>query len=393
MKLTIVGGGGFRVPLVYGALLEKAERLGLDEVVLHDVDAGRLERIGAVLDGPGRGARRAAAVPVDHRPRRRGRGRGLRVLRRPRRAARGPRRRRERAARARRARPGDDRPGRDLLRAADDPGDGRAGRGDGRARARRVADQLHQPGRDGHRGRPAGARRPRDRRLRLARRGCAGASAAAVGRDARELWFDYFGLNHLGWLKGVRDHDGELLDGLLADDAALAGFEEGRLFGGDWLRSLGMIPNEYLYYFYYAADTVGRDPRAPGVARRVPARAAGAVLRGGRRAAGGRAGRLARDAARPRADVHGRGARRGGRRGRARGRRERRLRARGDGRARGDRAQHARGPDPQHREPEQPAVPRRPRGRRGAGGGRPRGAAAGRGRRGARARAARSSRR
>ena len=39
MKLTIVGGGGFRVPLVYGALLEKAERLGLDEVVLHDIDA------------------------------------------------------------------------------------------------------------------------------------------------------------------------------------------------------------------------------------------------------------------------------------------------------------------------------------------------------------------
>ena len=24
----------------------------------------------------------------------------------------------------------------------------------------------------------------------------------------------------------------------------------------DWLRSLGMIPNEYLYYFYYAAETV-----------------------------------------------------------------------------------------------------------------------------------------
>ena len=51
MKLTIVGGGGFRVPLVYGALLEKKERLGLEEVVLHDIDAGRLERIGAVLEG------------------------------------------------------------------------------------------------------------------------------------------------------------------------------------------------------------------------------------------------------------------------------------------------------------------------------------------------------
>ncbi len=51
MKLTIVGGGGFRVPLVYGALLKKKERLGLEEVVLHDIDAGRLERMGAVLEG------------------------------------------------------------------------------------------------------------------------------------------------------------------------------------------------------------------------------------------------------------------------------------------------------------------------------------------------------
>jgi 6-phospho-beta-glucosidase len=82
--------------------------------------------------------------------------------------------------------------------------------------------------------------------------------AAAVGRPAEELWFDYFGLNHLGWLKGVRDRDGatHLLEDLLEDDQRLAGFEEGRLFGGEWLRSLGMIPNEYLYYFYYATDTV-----------------------------------------------------------------------------------------------------------------------------------------
>jgi 6-phospho-beta-glucosidase len=81
--------------------------------------------------------------------------------------------------------------------------------------------------------------------------------AAAVGRPADDLWFDYFGLNHLGWLKGVRDAGGtQLLDGLLEDDERLNGFEEGRLFGGEWLRSLAMIPNEYLYYFYYAADTV-----------------------------------------------------------------------------------------------------------------------------------------
>ena len=75
--------------------------------------------------------------------------------------------------------------------------------------------------------------------------------------------FDYFGLNHLGWLKGVRDHDGDLLPGLLEDDARLGGFEEGRLFGGDWLRALGMIPNEYLYYFYYASDTVDAIRASP----------------------------------------------------------------------------------------------------------------------------------
>jgi 6-phospho-beta-glucosidase len=80
--------------------------------------------------------------------------------------------------------------------------------------------------------------------------------AAALGRDPAELWFDYFGLNHLGWLQAARDRAGDRLPELLADDAALASFEEGQLFGGDWLRTLGMIPNEYLYYFYYGADTV-----------------------------------------------------------------------------------------------------------------------------------------
>src|SRR5919202_813544 len=51
MKLTVVGGGGFRVPLIYGALLEKARALSLDEVVLHDIDEARLASIATVLEG------------------------------------------------------------------------------------------------------------------------------------------------------------------------------------------------------------------------------------------------------------------------------------------------------------------------------------------------------
>jgi 6-phospho-beta-glucosidase len=91
--------------------------------------------------------------------------------------------------------------------------------------------------------------------------------ARALDRDPGELWFDYFGLNHLGWLQAARDSERDRLPELLADDEALAGFEEGRLFGGDWLRTLGMIPNEYLYYFYHGAETVSsiRDsPRSRG---------------------------------------------------------------------------------------------------------------------------------
>ena len=41
------------------------------------------------------------------------------------------------------------------------------------------------------------------------------------------VWFDYFGLNHLGWLKAVRDGSGERLPELLADDDALDTLEEG----------------------------------------------------------------------------------------------------------------------------------------------------------------------
>jgi 6-phospho-beta-glucosidase len=47
VKLTILGGGGFRVPLVYRALLDQHPRI--TELHLHDVDETRLRVIGTVL--------------------------------------------------------------------------------------------------------------------------------------------------------------------------------------------------------------------------------------------------------------------------------------------------------------------------------------------------------
>jgi len=256
MKLTIVGGGGFRVPLVYGALLEKAGRLGLDEIVLHDIDAHRLERIGAVLDGLARehGTRLPFRTTTD-------------LV--------------------------DAVEGTDFVFCAI-----RVGQLEGRVVDEDVPLGLGVLGQEttGPGGicfalrtipvmvklaetiaehapnawlinftNPAGMVTEAvqqvlgDRAVGIcdSPSGLCRRVAAALDRDPGELWFEYFGLNHLGWLKGVRDADGAgLLDGLLADAARLATFEEGRLFGPEWLRTLGMIPNEYLYYFYYASDTV-----------------------------------------------------------------------------------------------------------------------------------------
>ena len=149
----------------------------------------------------------------------------------------------------------------------------------------------------------------------------------------------------------MRDRGTDRLPELLADDERLAGFEEGRLFGGDWLRSLGMIPNEYLYFFYYGSDTVAAIRELP--------ESRGAFLLEQQRAFYAQNGEVAREAlAAWRATRHdrertymaeARSAAGDSRRARDRG--ERRLRDRGDGGARGDGAQHAPGADPQHREP------------------------------------------
>ncbi len=80
--------------------------------------------------------------------------------------------------------------------------------------------------------------------------------AGALGLPAEDLWFDYFGINHLGWLRGVLSGGRDILPGLIADPGRLETFEEGRLFGADWLKSVGMIPNEYLYYYYFNTEAL-----------------------------------------------------------------------------------------------------------------------------------------
>ena len=130
----------------------------------------------------------------------------------------------------------------------------------------------------------------------LIRRACAAAGVdpgPTLGAVTDRVDADYLGINHLGWLRALRAGGADLLPGLLRDPGRLRLIEEGRLFGADLLRSLGAIPNEYLYW-YYAGREALRDVLAAGRTRgeHVRARqqafyaAAAAALSGGAGPAG-----------------------------------------------------------------------------------------------------------
>ncbi|MFF1447995.1 6-phospho-beta-glucosidase [Streptomyces sp. NPDC058274] len=255
MKLTILGGGGFRVPLVYGALLGDRAEGRVTQVVLHDLDAGRLSAVARVL------AEQAAGDP--------------------------------------------DAPGVSVTTDLDDALRGadfvfsaiRVGGLEGRAADERVALDEGVLGQEtvGAGGiayglrtvpvavdiarrvarlapdawvinftNPAGlvteamSRHLGDRVIGICDSpvGLGRRIARVLGADPREAWIDYVGLNHLGWVRGLRVAGRDELPRLLADPELLGSFEEGKLFGTEWLRSLGAVPNEYLHYYYFNRETV-----------------------------------------------------------------------------------------------------------------------------------------
>ncbi|MEU6351505.1 6-phospho-beta-glucosidase [Streptomyces sp. NPDC047072] len=255
MKLTILGGGGFRVPLVYGALLTDRGEGRVTEVVLHDLDPLRLAAVTRVL---GEQADRVADAPtvtattdLDE------------ALR-----------------------------GADFIFSAI-----RVGGLEGRANDEKVALAEGVLGQEtvGAGGiayglrtvpvavdiarrvarlapdawlinftNPAGlvteamSRHLGDRVIGICDSpvGLGRRIARVLGANPNEAWIDYVGLNHLGWVRGLKIAGRDELPRLLADPDLLGSFEEGKLFGVDWLQSLGAIPNEYLHYYYFNREAV-----------------------------------------------------------------------------------------------------------------------------------------
>lgn len=260
VQLTILGGGGFRVPLVHQAVAAARDRVAVTDVVLLDDDVDRLAVMNAVLDGFARetGGGPAVRVTTDL---------------------------------------DDAVTGADVIFSAV-----RVGGTAGRTRDERVALGEGVLGQEtvgagglayalrtvpvvDHMAARIAALAPRawtisftnpasvvteamratlgervvgicDTPIGLVRR-----TLRAMGLDPRafdrgEVEIDYAGLNHLGWLRGVRRDGTDLLPALLADDAALAGLEEVRLVGADWVRATEALPNEYVYYYDFARESL-----------------------------------------------------------------------------------------------------------------------------------------
>ncbi len=94
----------------------------------------------------------------------------------------------------------------------------------------------------------------------LGRRALKAVGVASSKGDATGI--DYVGLNHLGWVRHLWVDGVDRLPDLMADRPRLESFEEGRLFGADWLQALGALPNEYLHHYYFTREALAADKGA-----------------------------------------------------------------------------------------------------------------------------------
>lgn len=79
---------------------------------------------------------------------------------------------------------------------------------------------------------------------------------ALYGADEFELSLDYVGLNHLGWLRHAWYRGRDLVAEVLDDPDKLSRLEEADVFSIEWMQRLGALPNEYLYYWYSTREAI-----------------------------------------------------------------------------------------------------------------------------------------
>jgi len=94
-------------------------------------------------------------------------------------------------------------------------------------------------------------------------------AARALGVPPDRCYFDYFGLNHLGWLREVYSDGEPQLRHLWNDADRLRSVYKMPLFEPSFLRDLKLLPTEYVYYYDQperAFDNVRRASQTRGQA-------------------------------------------------------------------------------------------------------------------------------
>jgi 6-phospho-beta-glucosidase len=90
--------------------------------------------------------------------------------------------------------------------------------------------------------------------------------ASAFSAHSGEVHCDYIGLNHLGWVRKIEFRGEDVTDRVLADGAFLDKLYPVPMFDHELIRSLRLIPTEYLY-FYYSRSRALANQRAHGGTR------------------------------------------------------------------------------------------------------------------------------
>jgi 6-phospho-beta-glucosidase len=90
--------------------------------------------------------------------------------------------------------------------------------------------------------------------------------AEAIGKPSSEMFFDYAGLNHLGWVRRVLWRGEDLTERLLGNPDLLRGLYPADLFDPELIRTLQLIPTEYLF-FYYSQRKAWRNQLQAGASR------------------------------------------------------------------------------------------------------------------------------
>jgi 6-phospho-beta-glucosidase len=80
-------------------------------------------------------------------------------------------------------------------------------------------------------------------------------AATILQASLDEVYLDYFGLNHLGWVRRVKYQGKDYLPDFIATIQQAGGMPH-LPFPPELIVNLGMIPNEYLYFYYFRQQAI-----------------------------------------------------------------------------------------------------------------------------------------